>query len=65
MRREATGSSEEEKMSEKIFRIALIAMPIALGFSAQSQVCDKAPVITWAAKVRSKEPVESKRVKGV
>jgi hypothetical protein len=37
---EGTGSSEEEKMSERIFRLALIAMPIALGFSAQWQVCD-------------------------
>jgi hypothetical protein len=37
---EGTGSSEEEKMSERSFRLALIAMPIALGFSAQWQVCD-------------------------
>jgi hypothetical protein len=36
-------------MNEKVFRIALIAMPIALGFSEQSQVCDEAPAITWAA----------------
>jgi hypothetical protein len=52
-------------MNEKIFRIALMAMPIALGFSAQSPVCDSAPAMTWVATLRSKQAVESKRVKGV
>jgi hypothetical protein len=52
-------------MSESIFRSALIAMPIALGFYAKSPVCDLASAITWAATLRSKEAVESKRVKGV
>jgi hypothetical protein len=52
-------------MSERFFALALIAMPIALGFLLNRRFAIRLQQLPWAATLQSKEAVEPKRVKGV